>query len=124
MRQTLKFTRRARWRRGLAGRSESGWSGALCTSVFPLLVLLGCGRPLDEQECGLLLDRYTEKLILNEQPHAPVQFIHEKQREARSLAKRESQYEFDACASKVSRRQYQCAMQAPDVDEIERCLTL
>lgn len=113
----------ARRQRGF-GRQWSAWGRALRLGAVGLLLLLGCGRPLDAQECALLLDRYTEKLIRNERPQASIQFIHDKQREARELAKRDAQYEFEACPSKVSRRQYQCAMQAPDVDEMERCLTL
>jgi len=93
----------------------------LCTT---LLALTGCGKRLSEAECDSLLDHYTSKLVVNENPDATPYFIAEKQRLARELAHQDPKFEFDHCDDKVSRRQFDCAMAAMDVDSIERCLLL
>lgn len=94
--------------------------------TLPALALLGvaCRSPLTEGECDQLLDRYTEKLMLDENPKATPATIVEKQAAARLLARQDPVFEFSACARKVGRSQFECAMQAGDVDSIERCLTL
>lgn len=89
-----------------------------------LLVLSGCSKRLSDVECNTLLDHYTSKLVVNENPNASPVVIAEKQRLARELAHRDPKFEFDYCDDKVSRRQFDCAMAAMDVDSIERCLTL
>lgn len=75
-------------------------------------------------ECERLLDHYTARLVASQNPDASPMVISEKQRRARDLAHREPRFEFDACDDDVSRRQFNCAMAASDVDAIERCLTL
>jgi hypothetical protein len=87
--------------------------------------LLGaCGKPLDAAECDRLLDRYTERLVLQEQPDSTPEELAHRMRQARELAHRDDVFEFDRCASLVSRRQFECAMSAPTVDDFERCLIL
>jgi hypothetical protein len=88
------------------------------------LALISCGKRLSDVECDTLLDHYTSKLVTNENPNASPFLIAEKQRLARELAHREPKFEFDYCDERVSRRQFDCAMAALDVDSIERCLTL
>ncbi len=89
-----------------------------------LLALTSCGKRLSDAECDSLLDHYTSKLVVNENPDASPFVIAEKQRLARELAHRDPKFEFDNCDDDVSRRQFDCAMAAMDVDSIERCLTL
>lgn len=89
-----------------------------------LLVLTGCGKRLSEAECETLLDHYTAKLVGSEYPNPSPFLIAEKQRLARELAHQDPKFEFDRCDNDVSRRQFECAMAAMDVDSIERCLTL
>lgn len=93
----------------------------LCTT---LLAFTGCGKRLSATECDSLLDHYTSKLVVNENPDATPYFIAEKQRLARELAHQDPKFEFADCDDKVSRRQFDCAMAAMDVDSIERCLLL
>jgi hypothetical protein len=88
------------------------------------LALTSCGKRLSDVECDTLLDHYTSKLVTNENPDASPFAIAEKQRLARELAHRDAKFEFDRCDNQVSRRQFDCAMAAMDVDAIERCLTL
>lgn len=97
-------------------------SKLLITVWLPLLV--GCDKRLSPDECDTLLDHYTSRLVLSENPNASPFLIAEKQHLARELAHREPQFEFSACKEDVSRRQFNCAMAAADVDSIERCLTL
>ena len=80
----------------------------------------GCSRPLDADECNQLLDRYTELLGKSLNPGISEEEIQRMQRDAR--AKAAGDPEFARCSSKVSRRQWQCAMKAPTADDVERCL--
>ena len=82
----------------------------------------GCSRSLDEQECEQLLDRYTAQLLREEHPEASAQLVADKQRAARELARSKGVYEFHECPNRVSRRQFQCAMTADNLDGMERCL--
>jgi hypothetical protein len=81
-----------------------------------------CAKALDDTECHALLDRYTELLAKSQNAQMPAQRISELQERARELAKNEPAYEFADCAQRISRRNFECAMQAPSVDEMERCL--
>ncbi len=92
--------------------------------LVSLVAVGGCATPLTDTECSALLDRYTERLVRDENPAANDQLIAEKQAAARQLARDDPRFEFDACASKVSRSQFECAMQANDVNSIEQCLVM
>jgi len=81
-----------------------------------------CGRPLEVEECRRLLDRYTELLVLEEQPGAQPSQVARAQAEARVVAREDPRFEFSSCSRRVSRASYDCAMSAHGVDEMERCL--
>ncbi len=91
----------------------------LCGAVLAVS-LCGCSAPLSAPECNELLDRYTEKLVQQKNDEASSESVFRMQREARARASRDP--EFAQCANKVSRRGWECAMKAPTVDEMERCL--
>lgn len=97
----------------------TSWIALACAA--PLL-LCACGKPLSEDDCEALLNRYTELLIRADDPDAPAQHISELQQQARELAHNDPKYEFDRCSDEVSRKGFECAMRAPSVDEMERCL--
>jgi hypothetical protein len=82
--------------------------------------LVGCDRPLSADECTQLLDHYTELLVKTQSPGVTEEQLARAQREAR--AKASASRDFAHCNIKVSRRQFACAMAAPTVDEVERCL--
>lgn len=84
------------------------------------LFITGCGKPLSEEECGALLDHYTGKVIDQARPKATRAERSELILEARQKAKLDP--EFSACSSRVSRNEFECAMQAVNADQIERCL--
>jgi hypothetical protein len=87
-----------------------------------LPVLTSCSAPLDERDCERLLDHYTELLVLEENPGAtPVQ-VAQKMDEARALSRKDPRFELSQCGRKVSRSSYTCAMAAPTVDAVERCM--
>lgn len=85
-----------------------------------LCLALGCSRPLTGSECNELLDHYTERLAHSKNPDLPEPEIDRLQQEARKKVAEDP--EFLRCSSKVSRSQWDCAMHAPSVDEVERCL--
>lgn len=90
-------------------------AAALCLSLST-----GCGRPLDPVECNQLLDHYTELLVRQERRGISDDDVERAKQSARSKAA--GSPEFAKCSSKVSRRQWECAIKAPSVDEVERCL--
>lgn len=84
----------------------------------------GCAKPLSDAECTALLDHYTERLLKDENPGVSQQLVAEKQAAARQLVLLDPTYEFAECPSHVSRAQFECAMRAPNVDQIEQCLVM
>jgi hypothetical protein len=84
------------------------------------LSLVGCGRSLTATECDALLDRYVEKLVGSDRPGTPAAELIELQRRARKKAQTDPA--FAECRSSVSRKKFECAMQAETVDRMEICL--
>ena len=91
-------------------------AGALAIS----LATLSCSRSLTPAECDALLDRYVEKLVGSDRPGTPASELIELQRKARQKAAKDPA--FAACRSEVSRKKFECAMQAETVDRMEICL--
>jgi hypothetical protein len=85
-----------------------------------LLALAGCTRGPSPEECDQLLDHYTELLVKQENRKASEDEVARLQREAR--AKAAADREFAKCGNRLSKRQWECAMKAPTVDDVERCL--
>jgi hypothetical protein len=79
-----------------------------------------CGKPLSKAECNGLLDRYVEKLIGADRPEAPPGEVFRLKSEARARAAQDPA--FNECSDKVSRRSFDCAMDAISADEMEQCL--
>ena len=100
----------------LATRARSGVRTlALCALVFG-----GCSKRLSEAECTALLDRYVEKLVGSDRPGTTAGELFELKAKTRETAARDPA--FAECSAKVSRRQFECAMSAKDVDHMEICL--
>jgi hypothetical protein len=95
---------------------------ALALTAWLSLAFAGCEKPVGEEECLLLLDRYTEFLVREEDPKATPQQVAHGQEAARTAARTNPEFEFATCSRKVRRRSFECAMTAPSVDAIERCL--
>lgn len=105
-----------RFGRGL--RYALAWALLLAPTSF----LSGCGKRPSEAECRRLLDHYVALLTREEWREAAPEDVARKQFEARRLVDRDPHFEFDRCMAKVNRRQFDCALGAPTVDAVERCL--
>lgn len=81
-----------------------------------------CSQPLSEPDCDALLNHYTERLLREERPEITNIELAKKQEAARRLVRVAPRFEFARCAELVSRKQLECALGAPSVDSIERCL--
>jgi hypothetical protein len=88
--------------------------------VLTFGALPGCAKPVAEQECGALLDRYVEKLVGSDRPELGAGDLVRLKAEARVKAKADPA--FNDCTEAVSRRQMDCAMLAETVDRMEICL--
>ena len=83
--------------------------------------LLGaCGKPPTHEECDALLEHYVELLVNSDRPGTNAAELHKLQLQAREKAKDDP--EFRACSDRVSRRAYDCAMNASNADLLEQCL--
>jgi hypothetical protein len=71
-------------------------------------------------ECAQLLDRYAELLLRSDRKDLAAEDRLRLRREARLKAAQDP--DFRQCSQRVSRRQFECAMKAGSVDEMERCL--
>jgi hypothetical protein len=85
-----------------------------------LLALGGCGRRPTSAECDALLDRYVELLIRQEDPRARQADIALAKSQARASAAAEPA--FLRCTSEVRHKDVICALAAPSVDELEKCM--
>jgi hypothetical protein len=97
-------------------------SGGRATWVALLLPLAvsGCGKRLEQAECQALLDHYVELLLRDDRPKSSAGEVLRLQLEARKKAEHDPA--FAECPSKVSRRGFDCAMQAEDANRLEQCL--
>lgn len=85
-----------------------------------LLAVPACAEPLSNDECRQLLDHYTSLLVRQRDRGASDETLERARADAREKAAADP--DFRQCSAKVSRRQWSCAMNAPSVDEVERCL--
>lgn len=90
---------------------------ALCAG---LLLLTGCGKRLQANECDQLLDHYVELLLRDDRPKSSAGEVMRLQHEARQKAERDPA--FHECSERVSRRGFDCAMDAQDANKLEQCL--
>lgn len=84
------------------------------------LALCGCGKKLDAKECDALLDHYVDLLLRDDRPGASAGEQLRVQQEARKRAERDPA--FHECSERVSRRGFDCAMEAQDANRLEQCL--
>jgi hypothetical protein len=83
---------------------------------------LGCQQPLTEPECGTLLDRYVELLLNSDRRDTTAAERFQLKEETRHKAAADP--EFRSCPRQVTRAQFDCAMKALNVDDMERCLVI
>jgi hypothetical protein len=97
----------------------------LFARAAPLLVIAvaglgGCTRRATTAECNALLDRYVELLVRQENPDAREIDIAKAKDLARARVARDK--DFSHCTRDVSKRDVSCALAAPNVDELEKCM--
>jgi uncharacterized membrane protein len=91
----------------------------IALTVAPF-VLAACDRHASRADCDALLDHYVELLARQRDPNVSADFVQKKQAEARALAP--TSESFQQCPREVTKRGAACALQAPNADELERCL--
>jgi hypothetical protein len=96
-------------------------SALACLLALPLTA---CGKRPSEVECLEVLDRYTEMLAREESPALSAGDLTRMREAARVRARHDPAHAFARCPAQVTRRQLDCALEAPTVDSIERCLIL
>ena len=121
----MRPTRReARLTRALARSSPANRDAPVGTLFCWTLVLAssatGCTKHATSAECSELLDRYVELLVREQDPKANDREISTK----KGLTKEKAEHDpaFVNCPNEVTARQLRCAMSAPNVDELEKCL--
>jgi hypothetical protein len=87
---------------------------------FVGLWLCGCGKPLEPKECEQLLDHYVELLVRDDRPKSGGGELLRVQAEARKKAAQDPA--FLQCRDRVSRKSFDCAMDAQDANRVEQCL--
>ena len=85
-----------------------------------MLGATACARPPTDAECLDLVERYAGKLLRANNPDLSEVEVERLQHEARARA--EDDPMLGSCRHRVSRHDYDCAMRAPNPDEIEKCL--
>lgn len=93
---------------------------ALRWSVAVACTTGACGQPLSEKECTALLERYVDRLLDSDRAGLSSTERIRIQLETRRKAAKDPA--FQRCRQRVSRRQFNCAMRAPNVDRMEQCL--
>ncbi len=92
----------------------------VATAAVLLLAGAGCGKRLERNECQQLLDHYVELLLRDDRPKSSAGEVLRLQLDARNKAQHDPA--FQECPSRVSRRSFECAMEAQDANRLEQCL--
>jgi hypothetical protein len=82
--------------------------------------LAGCARHATLAECSALVDHYVELVVREQNPKADDAEIGRQKAATRDKAAHDPA--FASCPKEVSAKDARCAMQAPNIDEFERCL--
>jgi hypothetical protein len=83
-------------------------------------VAAACARPLSDEECHALLERYVELLVQSDRPDVKADELARLKLEAHKKAAHDPA--FSTCRKDVSRRAFECAMRAANADQLEQCL--
>lgn len=92
-------------------------SGAVLSAA---LLCTACSRPVSDAECLQLVERYGDLLLKTNNPEISAAELSALSGEVRHRAL--SRPDLTRCGGQVSRSEWECAMSAPTVDDIERCL--
>jgi hypothetical protein len=95
-------------------------AGAAACAALSAILVGACGRHATLAECTALLDRYVELLVREQNPKADDVEIGRHKTATREKAAHDPS--FASCPKEVSAKAARCAMDAPNVDEFEKCL--
>jgi hypothetical protein len=84
------------------------------------LTASGCSKRVEPSECQQLLDHYVELLLRDDRPKSSAGEVLRLQQEARKKAAQDPA--FHECRERVSRKSFDCAMDAQDANRLEQCL--
>jgi hypothetical protein len=97
-------------------------TGVLSAAAAAALTMAtpACKPKVTPSECDRLVERYAQLVVTEKYPDASAERIAaEAQRE---LGEARGDDAFKNCRSEVSRSEFDCAMQAPSADALEKCL--
>lgn len=95
-------------------------SGRRWALLLACSLSFGCGKRLESRECDALLDHYVELLLREDRPKSSAGEVMRVQQDARRHAEQDPA--FKECRERVSRRSFDCAMEAQDANRLEQCL--
>jgi hypothetical protein len=104
----------------MTGRRPRRATWRVAELAFLLVIPGACSRHATEAECALLLDRYVELLVREQDPKASDTEIARQKDLTRAKAAKDTA--FASCPNEVSAPGARCAMKAVNVDEFEKCL--
>lgn len=95
-----------------------------CTATIAVALLLpamsACEKRLSTGECDELMDHYVSLLVRSDRPGTPEGELYKLKAKARAQARLDPA--FLECSERVSRRSFECAMDAQNADRLEQCL--
>jgi hypothetical protein len=104
---------------GAAVRSAYRTATAMTVAVIAAGAL-ACRAHASAAECRTLLDRYVELLVREQDAKASDSELERQKQATRVKASHDAS--FQRCPEEVTAEELRCAMQAPNVDEFEKCL--
>jgi len=89
-------------------------------TIVAAALLASCARPLSDDECHAMLERYVELLVQSDRPDVKADELARLKLEAHKKAAHDPA--FSTCRKDVSRHAFECAMRASNADQLEQCL--
>lgn len=107
-------------------RRTSGSSLVALVVVSGLASALGCGGRASKQECEQMLDKYLD-MVMAEEPELdklPPDQKKVARDMKRAVRKAEPSYQkvFSQCEAEITKKEYRCAMAAPNPNVWESCI--
>jgi len=93
---------------------------AAAVAILYAALPAACARPLSDEECHALLERYVELIVQSDRPDVKADELLRMKLEARKKAAHDPA--FSTCRKDVPRRAFECAMRAGNADQLEQCL--
>lgn len=89
-------------------------------AIAVLALNSGCSRRATKAECDAVLDHYVEMLVREQNPEFGVDALRSQTEIARARAAADPT--FSDCPRQIRITDVRCALEAPNVDSLEKCL--